>query len=507
MTDRTRILTIPRHNPPKIAVIGGGIAGLAAAHRLTELAPAARIALFEQSERLGGVLSTVHERGYQIEQSADNFITTVPYAVDLCRRLGLADELVGTNPKFRQTFVVHKGRLVKLPDGFLMMAPTRLWPLALTPILSPWGKARAALEYFIPPRAGHADESMAGFVRRRLGREAFERLVEPLVSAVYAADLERLSVEATLSRFRDMERQHGSLVRAMRRELAARRRQARSERRNATTPTAKNPAAHTPDRQSGARYSMFVTLRGGLERIVDAIAARLPKNAVKLNSPVTRLERLERGGWMVFYGGQAGQKQFERFDAVIIAAPSHVAADLLRPLDSRLAYDLSRIEHSGTAIVSLVYRRDQVGHPLDGMGAVVPAVEKSPILACSFSSQKYTHRAPDDDVILRAFVGGARAPEMAEMPDEQLLPIVIAELSHMLKTSGEPKFTSVAHWPRTMPQYHVGHKELVARIESRASELPGLALAGNAYHGVGIPDCIHGGETAAEGILEQLNAD
>lgn len=488
----------------KVAVIGGGIAGLAAAHRLREIAPEAKISLFEQSQRLGGVLSTVHEQGYQIEQSADNFITTVPYAVDLCRRLGLADELVGTNPKFRQTFVVHKGRLVKLPDGFLMMAPTRMWPLAVTPLLSPWGKARAALEYFIPPRAGHGDESMAGFVRRRLGREAYERLVEPLVSAVYAADLERLSVEATLSRFRDMERQHGSLVRAMRREMAARRRQARSEQKNTTIASAKNPAAHTPERQSGARYSMFVTLRGGLERIVEAIATRLPKNAVQLNSPVTRLERLERGGWMVFYGGPAGQRQFERFDAVILAVPSHTAADLLRLLDSRLAYDLSRIEHSGTAIVSAVFRRDQVGHPLDGMGAVVPAVENSPILACSFSSQKYTHRAPGDDVVLRAFVGGARAPQMAEMPDTELLPIVLGELARLLKIAGEPKFTSVAHWARTMPQYHVGHKELVAEIESRAAMMPGLALAGNAYHGVGIPDCIHSGETAAEAIVKQF---
>ena len=475
--------------PSKIAIIGGGIAGLAAAHRLVELAPAAGITLFERNARLGGVLSTVHEKGYQIERSADNFITTVPYAVDLCRRLGLADELVQTNPKFRQTFVVHKGRLAKLPDGFLMMAPTRLWPLVVTPLLSPWGKVRAAFEYFIPPRRGDDDESMAGFVRRRLGREAFDRLVEPLVSAVYAADLEKLSVEATLSRFREMERQHGSLVRAMRHEMAARRRD--------------KTASKNPTGQSGARYSMFVTLRGGLSEMVDAIAGRLPSGAVQLNSPVTKITRHNDGGWIVSYAGRFGQSHFERFDAIILATPSHVATDLLRPSDSRLADELARIEHSGTAIVSLAYRRDQIGHPLDGMGAVVPAIERSPILACSFSSQKYTHRAPDDDVILRAFVGGARAPEMAEMPDEQLRPIVLDELARLLKISGEPKHINIAHWPRTMPQYHVGHKDLVAGIESRVGRLPGLELAGNAYHGVGIPDCINSGETAAQRVLGQ----
>ena len=472
--------------PTRIAVVGGGIAGLAAAHRFVELKPNWQIALFEREKRLGGVLCTVHEKGYQIEQSADNFITTVPYGLDLCRRLGIADELVQTNPKFRQTFVVHRGRLAKLPDGFLMMAPTRLWPLALTPILSPWGKLRAALEYFIPPRRGDGDESMAGFVRRRLGKEAFDRLVEPLVSAVYAADLEKLSVEATLARFRDMERQYGSLVRAMRREMAARRRQQKN----------KNSCGKNRAGESGARYSMFVTLRDGLTRLVDVLAERLPQDAARLNSTVATIEQSPNGGWTITYDGPLG-KQAETFDAVVLATPSHVSAQLLRPIDVQLADELAKIEHSGTAIVSLAFDRRQVGHPLDGMGAVVPAVENSPILACSFSSQKYTHRSPGEDVVLRVFVGGARAPQMAEMPDELLLPIVLDELTKLLKIKGEPKYTLIAHWPRTMPQYHVGHKDLVASIESRVDRLPGLELAGNAYHGVGIPDCIHTGETAA----------
>jgi oxygen-dependent protoporphyrinogen oxidase len=486
-----------------MAVIGGGIAGLAAAHRLVELAPACHFTLFEAGSRLGGVLSTLHQDGYQVEQSADNFITTIPWGVDLCKRLGLGDQLVETNPAHRHTYVVRGGRLHKLPDGFLMMAPTRLWPLALTPILSPLGKLRAALEYFIPARKDETDESMAAFVRRRLGREAFERLVEPLVSAVYAADMEKLSVAATLPRFRDMERQYGSLIRAMRHQMKRR-------------PKAKA--------ESGARYSMFVTLRDGLSSLVAAIAARLPDGAVRLDTPVVRIERCA-GQWRVYLApgespgasdrqsrhphpkplpkGEGGM--WEDFDALIVATPSHVAAGLLRPIDAELGADLARIEHSGTAIVSLGYDEQQIGCALDAMGAVVPAVEKSAILAISFSSHKYLHRAPEGKVLLRVFVGGARRPELAEMADERLRPLVLGELGPLLRIRGEPNFCNIAHWPGTMPQYHVGHKELVARIEARAAALPKVALAGNAYHGVGLPDCIHGGQQAAERVLAANN--
>jgi oxygen-dependent protoporphyrinogen oxidase len=481
----------------RIAVIGGGIAGLAAAHRIVELDPACDVTLLEAGPRLGGVLTTVHEQGFQVEQSADNFITTIPWGLNLCRRLGLSERLVQTNSACRRTFVVRRGRLCRLPDGFLMMAPTRLWPLAVTPLLSPWGKLRAALEYFIPPRAGQSDESMAGFVRRRLGREAFDRLVEPLVSAVYAADLEKLSVLATLSRFREMECQHGSLIRAMRHQMKNR------------------PAA---SRESGARYSMFVTLEDGLSSLVEAIAARLPAGAVRLNTPVTRLERFgdrwrvwveDRGDRSAEDGkGDGAASSFPAprpasllFDALVLATPSPAAAKLLQPLDETLAAELALITHSGTAILSLGYAREQIGHPLDGMGMVVPAIENSPILACSFSSRKYPHRAPAGKELLRVFVGGARRPEMAEMDDQRLQAIVLDELSRRLGIRGEPCYCNIAHWPGTMPQYHVGHNELVARIEARVTALPHLALAGNAYHGVGLPDCIHGGELAAERIM------
>ncbi len=462
-------------------MIGAGIAGLAAAHRVTEIAPQSRLAVFDGSGRPGGVLWTVHEQGYQVEQSADNFITTLPWGLDLCKRLGLGEELEQTNPAYRRTFVVRKGRLHRLPDGFLMMAPTRMWPLAVTPVLSPLGKARAALEYFLPPRYGDDDESMAGFVRRRLGRETYERLVEPLVSAVYAADLEKLSVEATLSRFRDMERKHGSLIRAMRRQM-------------------KEMRARGQKNESGARYSMFVTLRDGLSSMVEAIAGRLPEGALRLRTPVARIERDPGGAWRLTLAGQSAGA-VETYDAVIMAAPSPVAARLLEPLDQQLAELLGGIEHSGTAILSVAFDADQIRHPLDGMGAVIPAIENSPMLAVSFSSRKYAHRAPDGKVLLRAFVGGAKHPEMLDMDDAELRRRVLGEMDRLLGIRGEPCFEVIARWPGTMPQYHVGHKQRVARIRELAAGLRGLALAGNSYQGVGIPDCIHTGEQAAERVV------
>jgi protoporphyrinogen/coproporphyrinogen III oxidase len=380
-------------------MIGGGIAGLAAAHRALELKPRCSLALFEAGPRLGGVLSTVARDGFQVERSADNFITTIPWGIDLCRRLGLEDQLIQTNPAYRRTFVVRRGRLHRLPDGFLMMAPTQMWPLAVTPVLSPLGKLRSAIEYFLPPRKSDEDESMAGFVRRRLGREAYDRLVEPLISAVYAADLERLSLMATLPRFREMEREHGSLIRAMRRQMKAK------------------PKGTS---ESGARYSMFVTLREGLTSIVEAIAAKMPPGSVRLNSLVERIEHCGNA-WRVEtkgpHPGPLPKGEGEVFDALILATPSPITAKLLAPLHAPLGTELAAIKHSGTAIVSLGYDDRQIGHPLDGMGAVVPAVEHSPILAVSFSSRKYAHRAPDGKSLLRVFVGGARRPDLAEMPD------------------------------------------------------------------------------------------
>ncbi|MDR0336338.1 MAG: protoporphyrinogen oxidase [Planctomycetaceae bacterium] len=495
-----------------IAVLGAGISGLSAAYRLRQLMPNATIRVFDRRNRYGGVLETLNRNGFQIEQSADNFITTIPWGVKLCKELGLGEQLVQTNPLVRRTYVVRSGRLYLLPDGFLMMAPTKLLPMAVTPILSPFGKLRAGLELFIPARKDNLDESMAHFVRRRLGREVFERLVEPLVSGVYAADMEKLSVLATLPRFREMERDHGSLIRAMQKQLAA------------------NRAAHLAE-QSGARYSMFVTLRNGLSSLCDALAKTLQPETLQIGREVTKIQKTAEGQWLLetkisdsrtaTSQTAVSQKtsiisnvasppvkstfvETENFDAIIFATPIHESSRLLRDSMPELAGKLAKIEHEGTAVATFAFNLDQIKQTFRGMGFVVPKAEQSPILAGSFSSLKYEHRAPDGKFLIRIFAGGSRSPELAELPADRLIPLLWAEMRKILKINGEPLFTVIAHWSRTMPQYHVGHRELVQDIETLANSEPTLALAGNAFHGVGIPNCIQSGFLAAEKLSASL---
>ncbi|MDR1267984.1 MAG: protoporphyrinogen oxidase [Planctomycetaceae bacterium] len=473
-----------------IAILGAGISGLSAAYRLAQLAPDTTIRVFDRRNRYGGVLETLNRDGFQIEQSADNFITTIPWGVKLCKELGLGEELVQTNPSVRRTYVVRHGRLYLLPDGFLMMAPTKLLPMATTPILSPFGKLRAGLELFIPARKDDLDESMAHFVRRRLGREVFERLVEPLVSGVYAADMEKLSVLATLPRFREMERDHGSLIRAMQKQLAA------------------NRAAHLAE-QSGARYSMFVTLRNGLSSLCDALAAKLQPETLQTGREITKIGKTAEGQWTLETKSSNSQTTSaispvkpEIFDAIILAVPVHESSRLLKDSVQELAGKLAKVEHEGTAIATFAFNSNQIKQTFHGMGFVVPKTEQSPILAGSFSSLKYEHRAPKGKFLIRIFAGGSRAPELAELPEEQLIPLLLTEMRKILKINGEPLFITISHWSRTMPQYHIGHRELVQEIESLTTSDPTLALAGNAFHGVGIPNCIQSGFLAAEKLAK-----
>ncbi|MCS7304230.1 MAG: protoporphyrinogen oxidase [Thermoguttaceae bacterium] len=527
----------------QVTVVGAGISGLSAAYRIRELAPQCKLTVLEAQNRLGGVIQTIHLQGYQIELSADNFITTLPWALELCGRLGLSDQLVQTNPACRRTFVVHRGRLHPLPEGFLMMAPSRWWPLVVTPLLTPLGKLRAAMEYFLPPRRQGGDESVAQFARRRFGRQAYERLIEPLVSAVYGADLEKLSLEATLGRFRQMELQYGSLIRAMR-SLARQRRsgtvepssgspsaplesdsasdagfqaahslstyQSGSSRqstldqtvttRTGTVNQGASPAA-TPE--SGARYSMFVTLRDGLSSLIEALARSLPHGTFHLQTPVEALHRLPDGTWQLQLGGPKAGHVLSA-DAVLLAVPAHAASKLLQIVDPPLARLLAEIPYTGTAIVAMAFDQAQVGHPLDGMGAVIPAKENSPLLAISFSNRKYPHRAPVGKVLLRSFLGGAAHPELLDLDDQQLREVVLSELRRLLLIQGQPSLELIARWPASMPQYPVGHKDRLVEIRRRLERLPGLALAGNAYQGIGLPDCIHTAQQAAEGLLRQL---
>lgn len=458
----------------RVVVIGGGISGLAAAHRLLELNPGLDLTLIEASDRLGGTLHTIERDGFLLERGPDSFISEKPEAVALAKRLGLESRLIQTNPEHRRSFIVRNGRLRPVPEGFQLLAPSRIWPFLTTDIFSVLGKVRMAGDLILPRRAanGVADESLASFVRRRLGHEALERMAQPMVGGIYTADPETLSLRATLPRFLDMERDHRSVVLAMLRK------------------------GRVDKSASGARYSLFLSFDRGMEVLIRALG----KCDVRLNTRVVAIER-ERG-WKI----KTDEEDPIFADALVLAVPAYVSARLLTNINQTLATELHAIKYASTATINLAYRREAVRHPLDGFGFVVPFVEKRSLIACTFSNVKFPGRAPDDHVLLRAFVGGALQPDMFALGDSEMLGQVERDLRGLLGIASEPLFAEVSKWERSMPQYEVGHLDRVAKIEGALAQLPNLQLAGNAYRGAGIPDCIRSGETAAEKLINSLTS-
>jgi oxygen-dependent protoporphyrinogen oxidase len=474
----------------RIAVIGGGVSGLAAAHRLTQLLPTADVRVFEAGPRPGGPLFTIERDGTVFEQGADSFLTKDALPLDLCRELGLEGEIIHTNEAHRRALVVSQGRLVPVPEGFVLMQPRRLLSLMHSPVLTGRGKLRAVAEPSVSKFADvdrpDYDESVASFATRRLGREAFERLVEPLVAGIFVADSTKLSLAATYPEFIQAERDHGSLWRAW---------QFRASQKEDSC----QEAASAPS-ESGARYGAFVTLRGGLGRLVDALTARLGKERVALNSPVAAVEKLPNARWRVTDAKGHG----EEFDGVVITLTAAQASKLVSKVDNELTGALARIQAASSVVATLVYRRDQITRPLDGFGLVVPRVENRQIVAASFPSVKFAGRSPEGLVPVRVFLGGALRPDIIDRDDADLLAIARQELADLIGAHGDPVTTFVARWREAMPQYHVGHIALVDAIDARVAALPGLELAGNSYRGVGIPQCLRSGRTAAERLASQI---
>ncbi len=470
-------------SPAHIAIIGGGIAGLAAAHRLQELSKERkgrlRFTLLEASDRLGGAIGTERRDGFVLEYGPDSFISEKPWALDLCRRLGLEHELIGTQDQFRTTFVVRRGRLEPLPEGFMLLAPTRLAALARSRVFSWSGKLRMGLDLVLPRGQARDDESLSSFVRRRLGREVLERVAQPLVGGIYTADPDQLSLAATMPRFLQMERERRSLIYAL----------WRAGRNTQDTKDA-----------SGARWSLFVTLRNGMQQMVKTLLGHLSVGTIRHRSPVRAVQPGEKTWHIECQDGSS-----LRTDGVILATPAFQTARMLRAFDAELANWLAAVAYSSAATVSLAYRRRDIPHALNGFGFVVPHIEKRSIIAGTFSSVKYAGRAPDGQVLLRAFVGGALQAELYELDDDEMERIVRQEFAALLGVKVAPLFSLIARYPNSMPQYLVGHLERVAAIERRLATHPGLALAGNAYRGVGIADCVRSGEAAAQSVLDQLS--
>jgi len=464
----------------RLVVVGAGISGLAAAHRAVERAREQgrplELTVLEGADRVGGTIQTEQRDGFLVECGPDSFLSEKPWALALCQRIGLEERLIRTDDRLRRTFVVWDGRLHPLPEGFQLLAPTRLAPLLASRLFSWPGKLRMGCDLVLP-RGGDPDESLGAFVRRRLGREALERVAQPLVAGIYTADPDELSLAATMPRFLEMERRERSVILALWR--AARR----------------APAEHAG--ASGARWSLFVTFARGMEELVQALVGRLPAGAVRLKERVVGVARDDGGRWRVATAGGAAYEA----DALVLAPEAHQAARMLPYVDPGLAHLLEGIPHASSATVSLAYRRAEVGHPLDGFGFVVPHVARRPIIACTFSSVKYAGRAPADHVLLRVFLGGALNEAALEGDDAALVATAREQIGPLLGITAAPALARVTRHLHAMPQYHVGHEARATAIEQAVARHPGLALAGGAYRGVGIADCVRSGEAAAERVL------
>jgi len=441
------------------------------------------IRILEAKERIGGVIGTTRIDGFTLEEGPDSFIINKPWALQLCQRLGLGDKCIETDPSHRRSFVVRNGRLAPVPEGFVLMAPSRLGPILTSPILSWGGKLRLLMDLIIPRRDEDIEESLAAFVRRRLGREALDRLVQPLVAGIYTADPNDLSLKATLPQFLAMEREHGSLIRAARRAARG------------------SGGLDAEGQASGARYGLFMTLADGMDTLPGALAAALPDGCISTKSAVRRISRnAPVSPWLVeLLDGPPIEA-----DSVILTTEAHAAARLLDSADPALALQLRAIPYASSIIVNIAYRRDQITHPLDGFGAVVPAIEGRPILAVAFLSVKFPNRAPAGTVLLRVFIGGAIRPDQIDLEDDAISPLVQRELGELIGASGEPILVRIGRHPRSMPQYNLGHLDRVASIRRHLSKHGGLYLTGIAYDGVGIPDCVHAAELTADAVLDAL---
>lgn len=458
----------------RVAIIGGGISGLAAAFFLEEPRHdgAVEYTLYEASPRLGGVLRTEHVDNCVVEAGPDSFISEKPWAADLCRTLGLGDQLIGSNDADRKTYILVRGRLIPMPDGLMFMVPTKILPTGFSPLFS-WGtKLRMAREFFHPPHTANTDESVASMVERHYGAEMVDRLADPLLSGVYGGEAANLSVRAVLPRFAEMERSHGSLGRAT---LAARKKMRAA---------ASKPAP-----------PLFTSLKNGMQQLVETLVPRLNPASLLTNAAVQSIQP-EAGAWIVNAGTQS-----DRFDAVIVALPTNAAAQVLLNCSRELSAELSGVGYSSSITVVLGYDR-QVRRSLPpGFGFLVPRSEGKQLLAATFVHNKFPHRTPHDRALLRCFFAGSNAEKVWTLSGDAIIAVVRNELQQILGLRAEPLFARVYKWKAAMAQYGVGHLERLERIARLRSQLPGLALAGNGYRGIGVPDCIRSGQDAAKAVL------
>ena len=477
-----------------IVIVGGGIAGLSAAYYAANKDPNAHITLLESSNRWGGKITTdrvtFDDGTFIIEGGPDTFLATKPYATALCKELGLGERLHGTNPNKKNTYVSNHNRLLPLPDGLAMMIPTNVQAILKSQLVSWFGKARMGLDFLLPAKNISEDESLGAFVSRRLGREAYENLIEPLMSGIYAGDGDALSLASTFPYLRDLETKYGSLARGAL--------QMRKKSVGAQSLQTLHRRQESSDSIPGSR-SAFLTPTTGLAEIVEALVAHLQNIDLRLDTRVLRITNYESRYQVELEDGSSLDS-----DSVILATPAFVSGTLLASLDPELASALQSIPYASTATISLAYRQNDLPRDLDGYGYIIPRREGRRALACTWTSTKFPHRAPEGYALIRVFVG--RAGENISWNEKELLALAKEELNLTLGITAEPIVSRVFVWENAMPQYNLGHPDILKRIDTALENHPGLALAGNGYRGIGIPDCIHSGDLAVEKILHGVQS-
>ena len=477
--------------PRSVVIIGGGISGLSTAFALHEQAAAIDVALtctiLDAAPVWGGKIVTHRVGQLVMEAGPDSFLSQKPWGMELCRRLGIADQLINTNPVEKKASVLRGGQLHELPEGLVTFTPTQLGPFFRSGLLSWIDLARMGCDVLIPARRAADDESLASFFRRRFGRHACERVMEPLMAGIYAGDAEQMSLRATFPRFYELEQTHGSVIRGM---MAARR--ARMQ--------------NAPDGRP--RHTMFVTLKNGLADLVAGLTTHIRQAGGMVKAGVQvealRVRSHQAGRWM--YDIICTDGTSLSAEALVLATPAYVSAELVRPLTPMAAGLLDLIPYASTATISLIYPAEAVGNRLQGFGFVVPRIEGRDLIAATWTSLKWPHRAPPQDVSVRCYLGGVGREAILQRDDEALVQCVREELASIVGLQATPHYVEVNRWNRAMPQYTIGHLDRLAQMEAALSRFGGLAVTGAGYRGVGLPDCIRDGAETAAKLLRYLQA-
>lgn len=467
---------------PLVAIVGGGLSGLVAAFATRRQLPDARVVLLEQSDRVGGVIRTERHDRFLLELGADSFSVSPPGVEDICQQLGIADRLVAPRDEYRRALILHRDRLLPVPEGFALLRPADLRGVLTSPLLSWAGRARLLSEWWVPSKKDNQDESLQQFAVRRFGQQAFDRLIQPLVAGIYTADAARLSMQATMPQFVRWEREHGSMV-------------------GATLAIRKGDNDDVARSASGARYQQFRSFPGGMQELFDALVRHIDPANIRLGADVRSLHHDSATGQMQI---RLGSSETLDCDAVVLALPAPALSPLLHGVDPQASALVATVPYASSALVVLAVPRSQVAHPLDAFGLVVPKIAGRKIIAASFLNRKFEHRCPEDHHLIRVFIGGALQEDLLELDDQGLIELACSELADIIGMRAPPTLARVGRWNQAMPQYHVGHCQRREQFQSIINRYPGLEIAGNAFDGVGIAHCVRTAQAAAERVVAHV---